>query len=193
MGVRADTTMIKDVATTFKRYDRTTMSLQIPQCLEQLKGSDASFEMVVSNTLQPLRLIHTHNVVTRSIAVILVHTELKGTPYDGAVKTGAIYEKLFKEVLQFDKVTVHTDLKKTQVKAVLASLEKEANAFEKTKSDNEILSIAIANVGYYLDLVLSTTHIAHFEKECGIVKAEVGADKSVYDERFPITSQGEPI
>ena len=64
MGVLAKTTMIKDVANILlKRYERTTFSVQIPECFEDLKGKDANFEVVTSGTLQPLRLIYSHNIV----------------------------------------------------------------------------------------------------------------------------------
>ena len=52
MGVIASTTMIKDVAEILtEKYSRDTFSIQFPDCVEDLKGKDASFEMVTSNTL----------------------------------------------------------------------------------------------------------------------------------------------
>ena len=52
MGVLAKTTMINDVADIFLNdYNRVTLSLLIPSCFDDLKGSDASFELVASNTL----------------------------------------------------------------------------------------------------------------------------------------------
>ena len=52
MGVIASTTMINDVAEIFKeKYSRDTFSIEFPDCLNDLKGKDASFEMVTSNTL----------------------------------------------------------------------------------------------------------------------------------------------
>ena len=76
---------------------------------------------------------------------------------------------------------------------MLDSLEKKAAAFERQhKSDKELLSIAIVNVGYYFDLKLSTDHIAIAEK-LSYTKPGKGTDDSVYDERYPFTCQGEPI
>ena len=52
MGVIASTTMIKDVAEILtEKYSRDTFSIEFPDCLNDLKGNDASFEMVTSNTL----------------------------------------------------------------------------------------------------------------------------------------------
>ena len=100
MGVLADTTMIQDLSNVLKsQYDRTTFSIEFPDCFNDLLGNDASFEMALSNTLQPLRLIYEHNVVTDSIGVIFIHTRLGNKAYEGAIEKGEKYQKLLKEVL----------------------------------------------------------------------------------------------
>ena len=73
-------------------------------------------------------------------------------PYDEAIERGEKYEKLLKDVLKFNEVTVHKDLSKIEVLKVLDSLEDQATHFEQNKSEKEVLSVAIINVGYYLDL-----------------------------------------
>ena len=96
MGVLAKTTMIKDVADIFENeFDRVTLSLRFPDCLDDLKGNDASFELVSSNTLQPLVLIHSHNNVTKSIAVIFVNTEANSTKHR---ENRASREKMYREL-----------------------------------------------------------------------------------------------
>ena len=51
-AVLAETTMVKDISNTLiNRFDRNTLSLKIPAAFEHLKGNDANFEMVTSNTL----------------------------------------------------------------------------------------------------------------------------------------------
>ena len=57
-------------------------------------GNDANFEMVLSNTLQPLRLIYEHNVVTRSIGVVFVHTHLNGVLGDHTKLQGKPWSEL---------------------------------------------------------------------------------------------------
>ena len=85
----ANTTMISDLAKAMSDYDRNTMSVQIPECFDHLKGNDAMFEMITSNTLQTLRLVYSGNIVTHSIAVVLVHTRGIWVEYPDAVKIGA--------------------------------------------------------------------------------------------------------
>ena len=52
MGVLAKTTMIKDIVDVFlNRFDRSTFSVLVPDIFDDLKGKDANFEMVASNTL----------------------------------------------------------------------------------------------------------------------------------------------
>ena len=55
--VDADTTMVKDfVKTLVNRFDKRTLAVQIPDALDQMKGKDTNFEMVVTSTIQPLKL-----------------------------------------------------------------------------------------------------------------------------------------
>jgi len=181
-----------------------------PQCFTYLESDDAKFEISRHIQLQSLRLIYSHNVVTKSIAVIFVNTyiggptdqttflgtqwrDLKeafyngsvniedfwgflsdkektdlvelmraeldieldfqikvGVPYDKASEKGEAYRKLFADVLHFDRVAVHTNPSKTKIIEILDSLQIEADNFERNKSDKDILTVAIANVGYCL-------------------------------------------
>ena len=51
-GVLANTKMCQDIRDLLSnRYDRDTLKLSIPAVFDQLKASDAAFEMVTSNTL----------------------------------------------------------------------------------------------------------------------------------------------
>ena len=50
--VDAKTEMVKDVVKTLKKkYNHNTMTIDIPEAFEHLKGKDANFEMVTSNTI----------------------------------------------------------------------------------------------------------------------------------------------
>ena len=68
--------MVNDIAQLMKnRFDHNTLMLEIPESFEQLKGRDANFEMVTSNTIQPVMVEYKHNIVSRSAATIFVNTE----------------------------------------------------------------------------------------------------------------------
>ena len=57
LSVEVDTTMVKDVIEVMKRrIDSQSLTITFPDVFENLKGTDAHFEMVTSNTLQPLLL-----------------------------------------------------------------------------------------------------------------------------------------
>ena len=75
---------------------------------------------------------------------------------------------------------------------VLDSLVSRADQFEKAKSDKDLLTVAVINVGFYIDLIRTDYHIA-FAKNLGYKAAPKGTDGSTYDERFPLTHLGEPI
>ena len=70
--------MVDDITDTLvHRFDRSSLTLKIPGAFEHLKGKDANFEMVTSNTLQPLSINYHHNIVTNSIAYIFVCAKCK--------------------------------------------------------------------------------------------------------------------
>lgn len=75
--VDAQTKMIKDVVEILKkRYSKTDFFVQFPDCFSDIIGQDVNFEMVASNTLQPVNFLYCHNIVTHSIAAIFVSTKL---------------------------------------------------------------------------------------------------------------------
>ena len=68
--------MVNDICKLLKtRYERSTLTIKIPECFDHLKGEDANFEMVTSNTIQTTHLCYSHNIVTDSIAYIFVNDE----------------------------------------------------------------------------------------------------------------------
>ena len=58
--------------------------------------------------------------------MIFVHTKSKELKYDGALERGEMQRHLFKKVLQFNDVTVHTDLTKAKIIEVLDSVKERA-------------------------------------------------------------------
>jgi len=129
-GVLAKTQMVPDVCKILlEEYDRTTFCVQFTSCFDDLKGSDANFEMVASNTLQPVKMFWSHNIVASSAAVIFVHTKAINLPYEGAKERGELQTGLFKEVLKFDVVKVYTDPTKEKMIEVLDALRARAEKF----------------------------------------------------------------
>ena len=50
--VEIDTKMVKNIIDILmNKFDKIHLSIQFPVAFEQLKGSDANFEMVTSNTI----------------------------------------------------------------------------------------------------------------------------------------------
>ena len=65
---------------------------------------------------------------------------------------------------------VYVDLSKSQIIEVLDSLESQADRFEKRNSSNGLLTVAIINVGFYLDMYFNK----HFDMaiDLGYTKPE---------------------
>ena len=57
-----------------KKCDRDTMTIELPYAFQNMVGRDANYEMVTSNTIQPILLSYQHNMVSHSIAYIFVNT-----------------------------------------------------------------------------------------------------------------------
>ena len=73
-GVKANTTMVKDILKALMQSaDRINYMVLLPQALDQLKGTDASFEAASSSSLQTLKLYYVSNVVTKSLGLVLYH------------------------------------------------------------------------------------------------------------------------
>ena len=78
--VDANTSMVRDLISTFEhRFNPQTLMLNIPEAFEHLKGSDANFEMVTSNTIQSTRMEYNQNIITESRAVIFINTSCNKT------------------------------------------------------------------------------------------------------------------
>ena len=122
----------------------------MPQAFDHLKGEDASFEMVTSNTIQPVRLCYRQNIITHSVAMIFVSTHCKGIQYRNAVGRGEQALKLFKEELKYQEVHLFKDVDKKQIIEKLAFLRTRAAEFEASKRAGQKLSIGIACIGHIL-------------------------------------------
>ena len=74
--MKANTAMVSDLVKTLtNRFDKTTLTVEIPKAFKMMQGTDAKFEMVTTSTLQPCILHYKHNIVTYSIAYIFWNSE----------------------------------------------------------------------------------------------------------------------
>ena len=111
--------------------------------------------------------------------------------YPEAKEKAAKYEKLFEQVLKYDKVNTYTNLPKAQVIEVLDLLQSKSDHFERTKKPGDTLSIAIVNVGHRLD----TRFAKHVEiyRSLGYSEPKTSTDGSEYLYRWSVTHLGQPI
>ena len=110
--------MIKDIiGTLIYKYDRSNLTIQLPDAFQYLKGQDSNFEMVTSNTIQPVKLFYEHNIVNnaKTTAFIFVATRNEFGIYEKAIEKGEIARKLFEEVLEFQEVEVFVDMTQDQM------------------------------------------------------------------------------
>ena len=104
-GVLANTEMVRDLIQVLEtNYDKDRMRMVLPVGLEHMKGKDANFETVTSNTIQPVQLNFYDKVITDSIAYIFVNTDCNGLAYKQAEIKGEKLEELYTTVLEFKEV-----------------------------------------------------------------------------------------
>ena len=89
-----------------KKCDRDTMTIELPFAFQNMVGKDAKYEMVTSNTIQPILLSYEYHQVSHSIAYIFLNTGCKELEYkDHKLKKECTLE-LYEELLEFDEVQV---------------------------------------------------------------------------------------
>ena len=182
---------IKDLLNS--RYDRDTLKLQIPQVFDQLKASDAAFEMVTSNTLQRLVLICQKNAITHSYGVIFHNDSCKDLMYKRAHDRCEAAKDLVYEQLHLDECDVYKNKSKKEIISILKDLKQMARDFsaEEDRKPKDILQICIIWIGFCLD--------SEFEMHKKIIDAkeepfqEEGSDQSRYYKWLELTCEGEPI
>jgi hypothetical protein len=116
--------MVSDLINTLlKRLDRQTLSIQFPDVISQLHEQvSTSFEMSCSNTIMPLKLFYSHNIVTKTYAAIFVNTHTRELEWDKAVEKGEACRHLFERTLEFDQVEVFTNLAKFRMIEVFGKI-----------------------------------------------------------------------
>ena len=92
---------------------------------------------------------------------------------------------LFKKVLQFNDVTVHTDLTKAKIIEVLDSVKERAEQFAQKFGDKEVLAVAVINIGF--NMVLDYTPHHTLLQERGYRAPPKGTDGSFYEELYALT------
>ena len=97
--------------------------------------------------MQQLRIIYEENLVTQSIAVIFV-SENKNK----YLKKAETASKLFKDVLNFDEVSVYVGLTKSQIIEKFDLLQMKADQFEYEKEERDILAMTVVSIGSVFDL-----------------------------------------
>ena len=114
LGVLSETTMIRDLVKTLNaRVNRNNLTLTMPAAVDQMTGKDASFEMVASNSIMPMKLHFENNISTHKAGLIFV-TEYtsqndKKLPWKDALAKGKAAQRLLEEGFEFDDVTVLTN------------------------------------------------------------------------------------
>ena len=67
-------------------------------------GEDANYEMVTSNTIQPILLSYKNNVASHSVAYIFVNTSCKELEYKDHQLKKELTQELYTKWLEFSKV-----------------------------------------------------------------------------------------
>ena len=92
--------MVPEIVYTFENnYNKDDLTLKIPEIFQEISTKDARMELVTSNTLCPLKLFFSHNLVTKTIAYIFCNTNCNGVEYNDAEVAREYASDLFNNVL----------------------------------------------------------------------------------------------
>ena len=91
----------------------------LPQALEYIEGTDASFEIASSSSNQPVMLFYRHKLVTKSIGLVLYHNRGFSNKLEDCLqkKFNVIKpaSKMLKQALKLDKVHTFGDISQSQL------------------------------------------------------------------------------
>ena len=160
-------------------YSREDFTIQIPNCFEILKGTDANFELVQPLTTQPVKISYVNNIVTKSVAVIFAHTNVKGLQYAKVHEKTEKYRELLEDILGFE-VEVLMDQSKEQMITKLESLKQIASQFEANRSARDTLAIAVCHVGFNLQPEVYPPHRPLVMEMKEFQRPDAAADNSEY-------------
>ena len=103
--------MVKDILNALiKGADRINFTVLLPQALDQLKGSDASFETASSSSIQTVKLYYIKDMVTKSLGIVLYQCFLQND-WNLVVPSA----KMLEIALGLDRVHTHGDKSKSQL------------------------------------------------------------------------------
>lgn len=145
--------------------------------------------MIATNSISPLKLFYSHNIVTHTVAMILVNTHTRGLAWDKAVWKGKCSEKLFKQIFKFQQVQVLTDLTKPQMIEEFDKLQRIADKFEASRKPNETLCIAVVWIGH--TLYLNSHHNGMIQPKDGL--PQECEDRTILPQQVGLSKYGEPI
>ena len=189
--------MVKELQVLFaQRFDRNTLALAFPKVFDHLKAEDALFEMVSSNTCQPMALFYQKNIVSYSYAAIFINTRCcQELEYKGAQERCELAKDLFIEVLEFDDFVPHENLRKSEIVNILTELDKKADEFAEKCTAEETFLLSIVWIGYSLDCDFAPHQeiLAAKDEEIANENEEAGKSGGKYFKWMEVSAYGEPI
>ena len=98
-GVKANTTMVKDIYYAFiENGDKINFRVLLPNAFTYMSGNDVNFEIVSSAKIKTIKLYYKHKVVMLSIGLVIAH----GNWYVEEVAVPC--HKMLKQGLKVDRV-----------------------------------------------------------------------------------------
>jgi len=157
-----------------------------------MTGKDASFEMVASNTIMPLKMFYEHNIATRKTALIFVTERIsqndKTLPWDDAVAKGKEAKRLLEEGFDFTDVTVLTNLTKAEMIQAFNKFQADVSNFAETKKGKEVMLTSIFWIGHTW---YQSGHHRQYKLTPSDAQPEKTQDGTICPRTFGVTKDGE--
>ena len=108
-GVKANTTMIKDIFEAFiENADRINFMVLLPQAFSFMNAHDVTFETATSSKIKTIKLYHKHNIATLTIGLVFAHGR-------NTYGNEECLHRMLKYGLKVDRIHTYVDLSLSQL------------------------------------------------------------------------------
>ena len=103
-------------------FSKSELTFELPRQLYEMEKQVKGLEVILSNTIQPIKLVYDNNLLATSKACIFVNTECKSFTYENAVEKGIQAARIFNQFIKFSEVSVYTDYNLQKISEKLQQL-----------------------------------------------------------------------
>jgi hypothetical protein len=151
-GVKANTTMVKDIYYSFiENGDRINFTVLLPNAFTYMSGNDVNFEIASSAKIKTIKLYYKHKVVMLSIGLVIAHKSIG----DESWKNAVLCHKMLKHGLKVERVHTYYGLSLSHLEEKITWVVEmtTGNPLSFAQLQGQLALVVIVNLGegFYLE------------------------------------------